>query len=125
MYVYGLYEMVKYTTYCNFQQCMGGVAVNKDAFNELPKDLQDIVLEAAQEANAWAQEWSTEEDLAYATKGVIDYGVTIARMPGSVEREAREKMKPLWQDWATRSGPNGPDLLKRILDWHEEWIKAN
>ncbi|MBI4295188.1 MAG: TRAP transporter substrate-binding protein DctP [Chloroflexi bacterium] len=124
-YDYATFEPLKYYTYMSFQQATGGVGINKDAFKELPQDLQDIFKKTAEEINVLAWENAEEQDILATWGGLLKYGVTFGRMAPSEERKAAERMKPLWDEWVAKVGPQGPDLLKRILAYHEEWVNTH
>ncbi len=124
-YVYAIFELCKFYTYMNFNNETAAVGMNKAAFNELPQDLRDLMMQAGKEVDEWSKQNRRTEDGVAALASVIDYGVTLGRMPPSEERKAAEKMKPLWDEWAAKVGPQGPDLLKRILAYHEEWISTH
>ncbi len=122
---YATFEQMKFYTYMSFQQTTGGVGINKDAFEELPQDLQNIMLQTGKEFAKVAWDSAQDQENWGAYQGIVQYGVTFGRMPPSEERKAAEKMKPLWDAWVAKVGPQGPDLLKRILAYHEEWISAH
>ncbi len=124
-YDYGVFESLKFYTYMSFQQATGGVGINKAAFQELPQDLQNIFSQTAKEITQWAWEDVKAQENRGAYSGVIDYGVTVGRMPPAEERKAAEKVKPMWDEWVAKVGPQGPDLMKRILAYHEEWVNTH
>lgn len=86
---------------------------NKEAFDALPPEIQKIVREAAAEQAAWAikemQRVEDEVTAQFAKDGMI---VTPAS-PDEI-KEATDKLRPYWDEWAKAKGPEASELLAKI-----------
>ena len=86
---------------------------NDDAFNELPGEYQVILLE---EAERMAQE---QHDVAWPEMAVIveenrSFGVEVHEVSPEDMAVIRERLAPLWGEWADRVGPVGHELLDKV-----------
>ncbi len=105
----GFYEVQKYAyeTEHVFQWIYA--LVGEKQFNKLPKELQNVVLEAAAEAQIYAQD-EFDSFIAQAKQNIIDKGMTIVQ----VDKEAfRNKVTPAIQKILSKDQYG---LYKRIID---------
>ncbi len=116
------FEIVKYITrvpgWGNLPMFAG---LNLDAFNELPPDLQQLVRDFYSWATDYATNYTVQDDAFYNMRAMIDYGVQIASMSPSYIAAFRPKMEKLWDDWAAKAGPKGPEILQKVKTLHQQW----
>lgn len=120
------YEIIKYVTMIpGAMPTTLSAMVNKDALNELPPDLQDAIRGSFAEWRKWMSEFMKQGDSLAAYNAVAEYGVTLVRMPQPMMDEVATKVEGIWNDWAARVGPQGPDLLKKIKSLRQEWAATH
>jgi TRAP-type C4-dicarboxylate transport system substrate-binding protein len=104
------YEVAPYGYMLNFQMAPVIMAVNLAEFGKLPKDIQDILKEKAQEWTAKYRE-RVEAGEKQARAALKSKGETLI-MPSEADiKEARNRTKPIWQDWAKKGGEVSQELL--------------
>ena len=122
-YAAGLYEVSKYVTITDFSMGLHWISVNKDAFSQLPKDLQNKFLKICAEQSILLRKASNELD-AYAIKDAMRVnGVRFKWMDPKLREETREKMKPAWEDWAKLTGGKSAEMLERVNEFHRNYIE--
>lgn len=119
------FEEIKYITRANYNAIGGIVTINKGVWNELPKDLQDTVMEVNDKYAEISQQFLIEDDIHSCIAAVDEYGVQICHMPPALKEQIREIMKPLWYEWAESVGPDAVDLVDQVLELHDEWQKSH
>ena len=84
------------------------MVVNNKAWDALPKDLQQIVLDSVKESNLEEKEWgdaiAAEEK---ARKRIPELGMTIVDPSKEEIAKARQIAKAAWDTWLSRTGPDG------------------
>ncbi len=110
-------KIFEVTKYINYWYISGGgneyLGCNKKALNSLPKDLQQVVLDAVKESRFEDREWEEAKAFdARAKKRCAELGLTVVDVAQSEIEKARKMMKPAWDAWLKRTGPEG----KRALD---------
>ena len=88
------------------------LGMNKKAFNALPKDLQPVVLAAVKESRFEDKEW--EEAKAWdarAKKRCTELGLTVVDVSPAEIEKARKMVRPAWDNWLKRTGPEGQRAL--------------
>jgi TRAP-type C4-dicarboxylate transport system substrate-binding protein len=84
------------------------MVVNNKAWEALPKDLQQIVLESVKESNLEEKEWAdaiaAEEK---ARKRIPELGMTIVEPSKEEIAKARQIAKSAWDTWLSRTGADG------------------
>ena len=93
------------------------LGMNKKAFNALPKDLQQVVLDAVKESRFEDREW--EDAKAWdsrAKKRCAELGMTVVDVSPAEIEKARKMIKPAWDNWLKRTGAEG----KRALELAEK-----
>jgi TRAP-type C4-dicarboxylate transport system substrate-binding protein len=116
------YEMIPYCTMTDHMPSMGGFFVNKDAWAELPKDLQDRILAITAEQEKIAQEWQFSNLRSSVEKATNEQGMKYMVMDPALRDEIRELMKPIWYDWVDKIGPPAPEILQRMEEFHEKYV---
>lgn len=89
------------------------LVVNQKAWDGLPKDLQQILVDAVRETNLEEKEWA--EALAFderVRKRLPEIGMTIVDPPKEEIAKARAAARAAWDTWLQRTGADG----KRGLD---------
>ncbi|HQT79913.1 MAG TPA: TRAP transporter substrate-binding protein DctP [Rhodopila sp.] len=87
--------------------------VNKDAFDKLTSEQQTILKDAAKEQAAWAlAEMNRQEGEVTATFGKD--GMVLTQATPAEIAEATQKLKPYWDTWARRHGPDAVAVLAKI-----------
>jgi TRAP-type transport system periplasmic protein len=101
------------------------VVVSKAAFEELPKDLQGKVLDAAKEYQEVARKIQYSLTEKAMKEAVEKYGVKVITLDSSLRQEIRKKMKEgVWEKWA-KGFPGGIELLSEMERFHDEWVKTH
>ncbi|HYS93018.1 MAG TPA: hypothetical protein VEL48_06285, partial [Candidatus Acidoferrales bacterium] len=86
---------------------------NQKAWDALPKDLQQAVLDSIKETNLEEKEWADAEAADVRTrKRLPELGMTIVDPSKEELEKARKVAKSSWDTWLQRTGPDG----KRGLD---------
>jgi TRAP-type C4-dicarboxylate transport system substrate-binding protein len=87
--------------------------VNKEAFDALPPATQKIVRDAGAEQAAWAikemQRLEDEVTAQFAKEGMITTPATADEI-----KEATDKLRPYWDEWAKAKGPEATAVLAKI-----------
>ena len=89
------------------------LVANQKAWDGLPKDLQQIVLDAVKETNFEEKEWA--DAIAFderVRKRLPELGMTVIDPPKEELAKARTLAKGAWDTWLSRTGADG----KRALD---------
>ncbi|MBI4294842.1 MAG: TRAP transporter substrate-binding protein [Chloroflexi bacterium] len=125
MYISKLYEVDRYHVLgLGFFEAVS-LGLNKDAFNELPPDLQQVVLDVGKEIEKEARDWMEQQDAVGAVKGVREYGVTLTAASRSFAAEAYQRMQPLYADFIAKTGDRGANNLKAIEQFHKDWLATH
>lgn len=89
------------------------IVVNREAFEKLPPATQKILREAAAESTAWATaEMQRVEDQVTAQFGKEGMVLTDAT-PADI-KDATDKMRPYWDEWASKHSAEAVGILKEI-----------
>ncbi len=120
-----LFEVVKYVTYSAWLEDMEMSTINKDAFNELPEDLRALVLQVGKETQDVARKNEITREQEDTIASLLEFRITITTPSAAFEKEVMGKMRPIWDDWAAKAGPQGKDLLDRVQKFHEDWLKTH
>ena len=124
---FGLYKAAKYYYYPGWQEPGSAVEAlfNKDAFNALPADLQEIVRAATQQANvAMLSEFTARNDAALATL-VNEHNVVLKEFP----KDLLEALKVASNETLNEVAANDPmsqkvydsfkSFLASVSQWHD------
>lgn len=109
LYTRRWYEVAEYLVDTNWSIWMMLTCVNLEKWNSLPKDVQNAILEASREAEAWEASVVIEKDEGYIA-GLKEEGVIFTKL--SAEEEARWMAiaTPIYDEWAARS-PEAAEFL--------------
>jgi len=103
------FEVAKYINYWFIGG--GGIeffSCNKKALNSLPPDLQQVVLDSIKESRFEDKEWEDAKAWdARAKKRCTELGMTVVDVPRAEIEKARKMVKPAWDAWLKRTGPDG------------------
>lgn len=107
-------EVAKYINYwfvgggaCEF------LGANRKAWNALPADLQQVVWDSLKEVRFEEKEWEDAKALdANAKKRCIELGMTVIEVSKEEIAKARKAVKPAWEAWLKRTGPEGKKALE-------------
>jgi TRAP-type transport system periplasmic protein len=89
------------------------IVANQKAWDALPKDLQQAVLDGVKESNLEEKEWA--DAIAFderVRKRLPELGMTVVDPPKEELDKARKAARSVWDTWLTRTGADG----KRALD---------
>src|SRR5690625_3654854 len=87
------------------------VIVNKAAFEQLPEDVQQAVLEASEVAEK--RGWEMGRELtAELTQTLADNGMQVHELPDGLRAELEEIGEVMAQEWAEKAGDAGAQLLE-------------
>jgi len=107
------HDLLKYryafpTSYVN-----STIIVNKEALEKLPPATQKIVRDAGADAANWATvEMKRVED--EITARFAKEGMILADATPEEIKDATDRMRPYWDEWATKHGPEAADVVKQI-----------
>jgi TRAP-type C4-dicarboxylate transport system substrate-binding protein len=107
------HDLLKYryafpTSYVN-----STIVVNREAFEKLPLATQKFLRDAGADSATWATaEMQRQEDEVTARFGKEGMILTDAS-PAEV-KEATEKLRPYWDEWATKHSAEAVSILKEI-----------
>ena len=105
-----LHEQTKFAAYTGHIFVLNPLMCSDRWFNTLPKDIQQIVLEAAKESLAWQRAEAPASEKAFEQK-MKDAGVTFTSPDPAPFRKAVE---PFYKEWGDKNAGN--DLIKRIRE---------
>lgn len=111
------FEVCKYINYWFIQGAgVEFLGCNKKALNALPKDLQQVVLDSIKESRFEDKEWEDAKAFdARAKKRCAELGMTVVEVPQAEIDKARNMIKPAWDGWLKRTGPEGKHALDLAL----------
>ena len=89
---------------------------NQKAWDALPKDLQQVVLDAIKETNLEEKEWADAIAADERTrKRLPELGMTIVEPSKDEIEKARKAAKAAWDTWLSRTGADGKRGLELAL----------
>jgi len=95
------------------------IVANQKAWDGLPKDLQQVVLDAVKETNLEEKEWG--DGIAFdarVKKRLPEIGMTVVDPSPEELKKARAMAKGAWDTWLSRTGADGKrgfDLAQKAL----------
>lgn len=111
------FEVAKYLDYWYLAGAsQEWIAVNQKAWDGLPKDLQQIVLDAVKETNLEEKEWA--DAIAFdqrVKKRLPELGMTVVDVPKEEIEKARKVAREAWDVWLKRTGADGKRGLELAL----------
>jgi TRAP-type transport system periplasmic protein len=111
------FEVAKYLDYWYLAgAAMEWLVANQKAWDALPKDLQQVVLEAMKEVALEDKEWQDAIAADERTrKRLPELGMTIVDPPKEEIDKARKIAKGAWDIWLSRTGADGKRGLELAL----------
>src|SRR6266542_1015843 len=111
------FEVAKYLDYWYLagaaQECL---VANQKSCDALPKDLQQIVLDAIKETNLEEKEWQDAATADERTrKRLPELGMTVIDPPKEEMEKARKIARGAWDIWLQRTGADGKRGLELAL----------
>jgi TRAP-type C4-dicarboxylate transport system substrate-binding protein len=92
------------------------IVANQKAWDALPKDLQQAVLDGVKESNLEEKEWA--DAIAFderVRKRLPELGMTVVDPPREELDKARKAARSVWDTWLTRTGADGKRGLELAL----------
>jgi TRAP-type C4-dicarboxylate transport system substrate-binding protein len=123
-YAAKLYEpnTTKWVTLNEFQVGLHFLTINQETFDKFPKELQETFSMACKENTKWMQaEFKRLLDESY-TAAMNEYGVRLKAIDPKLKEEVRNRMKPLYEDWAKSVGGDAQKMLERVEAHHKAYI---
>jgi len=107
------HELVKYRYAYPVSYVASNIVVNKEAFEKLSPEHQKIFRDAAADAATWVLGEMERQENDY-TAQFAKKGLQLADpTPADIAR-GTELIKPYWDEWAKKHGPEAVDVLKKI-----------
>jgi len=105
-----LNETAKYLTLASFSPWGDILIVNRDKWNKLPADVQEIMRQAGRE---WEEQQSvlSKEYVQTAVKKLSDGGMIATKMPPAELAKFRKAMGPVYKWWLEKEVPDGQKYL--------------
>lgn len=92
------------------------IVANQKAWDALPKDLQQAVLDGVKESNLEEKEWADAIAFdARVRKRLPELGMTVVDPPKDELDKARNAARSVWDTWLTRTGADGKRGLELAL----------
>ena len=92
------------------------IVANQKAWDGLPKDLQQVVLDAVKETNLEEKEWGDAIAFdARVKKRLPEIGMTVVEPPADELQKARGIAKAAWDTWISRTGADGKRGLELAM----------
>lgn len=107
------HEVTKYLTINNYAYLEFIVAMNKEFFDNLPENAQQLLMEEAQKAEEWIREQAEIEDEESAKK-LEELGMEVYRVPEEDIPMWKEKAMPAWEEYEKVAGELGKELLEIV-----------
>ncbi|MCF6268775.1 MAG: TRAP transporter substrate-binding protein [Melioribacteraceae bacterium] len=119
-YLMGFYKIAKYYYYPGWHEPSGGLEliINKSAYNQLSKSLQEIIKIAAKALNISMLSEFEKMNIEYLKKIKQEKSVEIKRYPDEVLRKLKEITKKVLSDIT-----NKDEMSKRIYDSYSKFQK--
>jgi TRAP-type C4-dicarboxylate transport system substrate-binding protein len=90
-------------------------AVNLDAWNELPADLQDTITNYVEERREWYETGLFMVDGLAIQLALIKHTVTFKPVPPDFRQEIVEaSYEAIWKPWLDRAGPEGAEAFNEV-----------
>ncbi|MBI4294612.1 MAG: TRAP transporter substrate-binding protein DctP [Chloroflexi bacterium] len=125
-YALGFYENLKYITLAPGASTLDvPQMVNRNALSELPESARDAIRGKFEEWRKMVTDARTQANSLAAWKAVAEYGVNVVRMPQAMMEDIQKRVRPVWDDWARRVGPEGPQLIDKLQSLRKEWAKTH
>ncbi|WP_027369942.1 TRAP transporter substrate-binding protein [Desulfovermiculus halophilus] len=121
-----------YAAYCPYQTILNlqvypfAVVMNKDVWNSLPADVQEVMNDLGPEQAEWTGEYMdrhVQEALAYAQQ---EHSTQVDRLPDTDMREMQAKVAPIIEEWkqeAADAGLPAEEIYQDMLALKERYAQ--
>jgi len=109
--IYALTDVADYMTAAYMVPALNGFSINLDTWNSLPANIQDIMVEEAEKASAFIDEWLVEE-WDSDRLAIADAGVEIIDIPADEVARWREACQSVWDSEMEKM----PDFLPQVIE---------
>ncbi len=117
---YKLYEVAGYLTEAYMGQQMGyGVGINADFFNDLPEDLQQVIVETGREyMDVYAEKYTADMDAARKEMqaGIEGQSIEVYQLPEEERAKFVAASQPLINKWIANVKEKGMDGDRILAD---------
>lgn len=99
---------------------MDVIAINKEAFNQLPPEVQKGLLEATKEFEKLQRERTQREDALATVEIMHKNNVTVRALPPDAIAEIQKKAPAYTKAWAESAGKGAPEayeVIAKVLGW--------
>ncbi|ARK29776.1 TRAP transporter substrate-binding protein [Halalkalibacter krulwichiae] len=107
-------EVLDYATEVNYNYSSDIVVMNKDIFDNLSSEHQEIVMEAGQEAVSWQRDLANERE-AEAKQQFIDYGIEVYEPTEEEYQQWKNEVEVVWDEFVV-PGKAEPEYVDLILE---------
>jgi TRAP-type C4-dicarboxylate transport system substrate-binding protein len=109
-----LYDFVKFGLMINFAMGHQFVLVNMEEIAKLPKEAQEMIKRKGEE---WEKKFRalTPQFEDEARKSLVSKGMTLGELTPADVKKAKELMRPMWEEWATKNGDVAKKLLNTVM----------
>lgn len=104
------HEVLKYAMTSAHNYSMHILMINKQYFDNLPKDVQDILLEAGKEALQYERQISFDLEQK-AKQKFIDAGIKVHEMTPAELEEMKKLTRPVWDEFKDKIGQDLIDMV--------------
>ncbi len=85
--------------------------INIDTYNELPGDLQNVVMQAGREATEWRAK-QVEANLAAKDEELRAHDMKVVeRIDDALAAKLNKAAQPIIDDWKAKAGPRAEEIL--------------
>lgn len=116
-------EVLKHATEVNYNYSADCVVMNKELYDSLSPEDQNLLMEAGKEALEWQRNRANERE-AEAKQQFIDYGIKIYEPTSAEYSEWKNSVKPVWDEFVVKgkADPEYVDLILKTLGKTKEDI---
>ncbi|QQK76439.1 TRAP transporter substrate-binding protein DctP [Salicibibacter cibarius] len=117
-------DVIDYLSVPTFNPSVGMVAMSQSTWNELPEDIQDIMMETAQEMEETTAEVGPSYDQEIF-EFAEDHGVELINMSeGDFEEMEQLAQETVWEDFASVNDRT-EQMVESLLMENEKWLEEN
>lgn len=120
-----LFEAIKYSTIVEEYPGPSWIAVNASEWAKLSDAQRGVILKLATKHQDRIRDRFETDLYRYYQTLMTQYGGHVAHMSPTMKKQLREKLQPYYDEWAQRTGPPAPELLERLRQYNEEWVKSH
>ena len=89
------------------------LAMNLDAYNALPEDLQQVLMDSARDYTNYVIVANNKVELDLGQK-LVDNGMEMVEPAPGLSKQLSTKIKPLYEKFAKEAGPEATKLLQAL-----------